>query len=194
MIMVSPQAAGVHKLASSVVAGAPLVVVIIGSTSIIAQHTLSMLTALLALSTSSVTTAAAGTGSRFYLVGRNARATEEILAAGRLTCPGARWTFVQAQNLALLRDVWAACKDVTRLEEDNHGDDARVDYLMLTMGGPVFQPRTGKPSSFFLFFFFFFSRPVMGTETSRLQYWCSPWDDEPVSRFPRLRGLFPTSS
>lgn len=122
-----------QKSMSTLVKGQPLVAVFFGSTSTIGQA------ALRALASAA---GDQGKGYRAYLVGRNAKATEPIIAECRSRCPAGQFTFVQIKDLSLIRDVDAVCEEILRLEGEN--SNARIDYLMLSQGGAIFKPRQGK--------------------------------------------------
>ncbi|GAB7335047.1 hypothetical protein MBLNU13_g06905t1 [Cladosporium sp. NU13] len=87
-----------------------------------------------------------GKGLRAYVVGRNASATEEVFAACRALCPTGQYHFVGINDYALIKDVDAACEELIQKESQNAAlanECARVDYLMLSHGGPLFLPRQG---------------------------------------------------
>ncbi|KAH8649365.1 hypothetical protein BX600DRAFT_388445 [Xylariales sp. PMI_506] len=111
----------------------PLVIVIFGSTSTIGRYSLRV------LATASANTAGSK-GFRAYLVGRNPKSTEPIIAECRTIYPEGKYTFVQASDLSLLQDVDAACAEVMRREQEE-SEKPRVDYLLLCQGGAIFRPR-----------------------------------------------------
>ncbi len=49
-------------------------------------------------------------------------------------CPEGQFRFVQAEDLALLKDVDRVCAEIIRIEEDENanGGTARVDLLVMS--------------------------------------------------------------
>lgn len=87
-----------------------------------------------------------GKGLRAYIIGRNASAADETIAECRRLCPTGQFHFIQVKDCALIRDVDAACKMLVEAEERNASlasERPRIDYLMLSQGGPIFLPRQG---------------------------------------------------
>lgn len=123
----------VRALNVSLVQSQPLVAVFFGGTSKIGLSTLRAL----------ANAAAKGRkGLRAYVVGRHADAANDILSGCRDTYPDGVFRFVKANDLSLIRDVDRVCAEILQAEE-KEGPDARIDYLMMTQGGPIFQPRKG---------------------------------------------------
>ena len=119
---------------TALVQSQPLVTVFFGGTSGIGHYTLR------AFAT------AAATGNqpfRAYIVGRNAKATEDNISECRGICPHGQFKFVKAEDLSLIQDVDRVCAEIIRLEEHD-SQDPRIDYLMMCQGGSIFLPRKGK--------------------------------------------------
>ncbi|OJJ50329.1 hypothetical protein ASPZODRAFT_128945 [Penicilliopsis zonata CBS 506.65] len=123
----------VRECVASLVQRQSLVAVFFGGTSGIGHY------ALRALATAEAKHK--GKGFRAYLVGRKRSRGDEVIAECRQICPEGRITFVQVDDLSLIRDVDKACAEIIRLEEEQGGNDARIDFLMASHGGPVFMPR-----------------------------------------------------
>lgn len=113
----------------------PLVAVFFGGTNGIGQY------ALLALAKANSENK--GKGFRAYIVGRSAEAAEKTIETCKKSCPDSSVTFIQVADLSLLQQVDEACAAIQQAEA-KQGDDARIDFLMLTQGGAIFQPRNGK--------------------------------------------------
>lgn len=122
-----------------VVSGSDLVAVFVGGTSGIGEYTPRAL-ANLASKTNQ------GLGLQVYLVGRNEAAADGILSDCRKLCPMGTFTFMKAENLALLRDVDKCCEEIMRLEKER-GDvgesPAKVDILVMSQAVLHFGPRKG---------------------------------------------------
>lgn len=114
----------------------PLVAVFVGGTSGIGEQTIHALAA---------THANQGKGLRVYIVGRNADAAEKTISDCIRVCPGGQFRFMQAQDLALLKDVDRVCAEITRIEEEENinGGTARVGLLVMSQALLNFQPRRG---------------------------------------------------
>lgn len=123
----------VHSWNTTLVQSQPLVAVFFGGTGGIGHYTLR------ALATAE---ANGGKGFRAYVVGRNEKAAEKILSECQGICPQGQFKFVKADDLSLIHDVDRVCADIIQ-SESQEGEDARVDYLMLSQGGPIFRPRKG---------------------------------------------------
>jgi NAD(P)-dependent dehydrogenase (short-subunit alcohol dehydrogenase family) len=118
---------------TALVRSQPLVAVFFGGTSGIGSYTIRALAR---------ATANGGKGFRAYIVGRNAKAAEEIIAECSGICPQGEFKFVEANDISLIQDVDRVCADIIQLEE-KEGQDPRIDYLMLSQGGSIFLPRKG---------------------------------------------------
>ncbi|KIW15407.1 hypothetical protein PV08_05453 [Exophiala spinifera] len=120
----------------------PLVAVFVGGTSGTCQYALHALVS---------TTASVNNSNnnrhvqlRIYIVGRNQKAADETIAQCSKTCPSAKITFVQAKDLALLKDVDQVCAEITRLETDDAADrneKPRIDLLVMSQAGSIFVTR-----------------------------------------------------
>ncbi|MCJ1393101.1 hypothetical protein MMC18_005973 [Xylographa bjoerkii] len=133
----------VRSCNSTLINTQPLVAVFVGGTSGIGENTIR------ALATNH---SDQGKGLRLYIVGRNVDAAKKIIAECVRLCPVGQFRFVQAGDLALLKDVDRVCSEITRIEEDQNtnGEPARVDLLVMSQAGfPLsFQPRNGILFSF----------------------------------------------
>lgn len=92
-----------------------------------------------------------GGSVRAYIVGRSAEAGRRIAAECRALCPRGDFRYVQCGDLARLAVVDEACAAIARAEGRQGGDQGddndgrpRVDYLMMSHAGAVFQPRRGS--------------------------------------------------
>lgn len=78
-----------------------------------------------------------GKGLRIYIVGRNTKAAERIIADCRQLCPQGQFIFVPAKDLALLKDVDRVCKNLIAREHEEAakvGQVAKIDFLVMTQG------------------------------------------------------------
>ncbi|MCJ1284588.1 hypothetical protein MMC26_003921 [Xylographa opegraphella] len=137
----------VRSCNSTLVKTQPLVAVFVGGTSGIGENTIRALAA---------AHSDQGKGLRLYIVGRNAEAAKKIIAECVHVCPRGQFRFVQAGDLALLKDVDHVCSDITRMEEEENakGGHGRVDLLVMSHHyfPLLFQPRTGILFSFIVSF------------------------------------------
>lgn len=115
---------------NALVKSRPLVAVYFGGTSGIGHYTLR------ALATAE---ANGGQGFRAYVVGRKVAAAEKIIAECRTIWSESQITFVQADDISLIRDVDRVCKNIIELEE-KEDQNPRIDYLMMSQGGSIFLP------------------------------------------------------
>ena len=121
----------------------PLVGVFVGGTSGICEYALRALVS---------NAAAVGKSKsktvdlRIYIVGRNAKAADVTIADCRKLCPNANFTFVQAKDLALLKDVDRVCEEIIKLEAAASRPDSkpRVDVLAMSQAGSIFVTRKGS--------------------------------------------------
>lgn len=118
---------------SKLVQSQPLVAVFFGGTSGIGHYTLR------ALATAS---AKEGKGLRAYIVGRKAQAAEEIIAECRGIYSKGQYAFIKADDLSLIADVDRICTEIVQMEK-KEGDQARIDYLMVSHAGIPYLPRKG---------------------------------------------------
>ncbi|EXJ73682.1 uncharacterized protein A1O5_03444 [Cladophialophora psammophila CBS 110553] len=121
----------VRSLEVSLVQRQPLVAVFFGGTGGIGQFTLHALAA---------AEANGGKGLRAYIVGRNTKAAEAILADCRGIYPQGQFKFIKAEDLSLIRDVDRLCAEIIQLEE-KESQEPRIDYLMVSQGGMIYLPR-----------------------------------------------------
>lgn len=85
---------------------------------------------------------------RIYIVGRNARAASDLISECKQLYTNGEFIFVQADDLTLLRNVDAVCKEIIRLEEEKAArglSEARIDLLYMTQGRVMLGPRRGEP-------------------------------------------------
>ncbi|KAL3484354.1 hypothetical protein BJX62DRAFT_248498 [Aspergillus germanicus] len=82
-----------------------------------------------------------GKGFRAYLVGRKVNKATEVIAEYNQIYLEGKITFVQVDDLTLITDVNRACAKILRLEKEE--EYPRIDYLMLSQGGPIMMPRRG---------------------------------------------------
>ena len=120
--------------AAQVVQHQPLVAVFTSGTAI-GDYTLR------ALATNCATNG--GKALRAYIIGRKRERVEALIRDLRVIYPGGEYEFIKTGDLSLLKDIDEACAKVIAAEQ-KHGDDARIDYLMLSHGGAIFLPRRGK--------------------------------------------------
>ena len=98
---------------------------------------------------------------RAYRVGRTAEAGRRIAAECLALCPRGDFRFVECGDLALLAAVDEACAEIASAESRRHADapdedddgegssgGPRIDYLMMSHAGAVFQPRRGSSGPF----------------------------------------------
>ncbi|KAF2226770.1 hypothetical protein BDZ85DRAFT_256743 [Elsinoe ampelina] len=128
----------IREANAALVASQPLVAVFFGGATGIGSYVFAQLAA---------THGTTGRGLRAYIVGRNAQAAAANIAEARRVCPEGSFHFVQAKDLALLRDVDEACAEVERLERDNAGRDSvvggpRIDLLYMSQALFGWPPRT----------------------------------------------------
>lgn len=112
----------------------PLVAVFFGGTSGIGHYTIRALAKQYALHN--------GKGFRAYIAGRNAGAADTIIRECKCIFPDAEITFIEATDLSLIREVDKTCAEISQLEA-KYGDDARIDYLMVSYAGAPYLPREG---------------------------------------------------
>jgi NAD(P)-dependent dehydrogenase (short-subunit alcohol dehydrogenase family) len=99
--------------------------VFVGGTSGIGEYTMRALAS---------TVGTSGRGLRAYIVGRNQKAADTIIADCRKVCPTGDFRFVKAKDLSLIQDVDRVCQDITSMEEARKpdGGTACIDLLVLT--------------------------------------------------------------
>lgn len=135
--------------------GRPLVAVFLGGTSGIGHMT--------ARALASAAQQQAGPPPRIYLAGRSAQRGEAIVEELRGLCPAGTYRFVRAADLSLMAGVDDVCAEIMRLERQEEGP--RIDYLMTSQGGAIFQPRRGIWSPFLCCFsyscFSLYLRPIL---------------------------------
>ena len=88
-----------------------------------------------------------GKGLRTYIVARNATAANEVISECRKLNPDGQYHFIKVDDCALIGNVDAACVKLVEAETRNAAlvnERPRIDYLMLSHGGPIFLPRQGR--------------------------------------------------
>ncbi|KUJ23876.1 uncharacterized protein LY89DRAFT_633581 [Mollisia scopiformis] len=104
----------------------PLVAVFVGATSGIGAYTVRCL---------AKTHGKTGKGLRVYIVGRNAKAAESIIAECQKSCPAGQFLFQSANDLALMKEVDITCKQLIKTEEKEasaKGETPRIDILVMS--------------------------------------------------------------
>jgi NAD(P)-dependent dehydrogenase (short-subunit alcohol dehydrogenase family) len=124
---------------ASLVANQPLVAVFVGATSNIGAHTIKTLAA---------THGKTGKGLRAYIIGRNAKAAEEIISECQKSCPTGQFRFVRSNDLALMKGVDAACAELIQTEAKEaaaRGENPRIDILVQSQANfKPWDPRLGE--------------------------------------------------
>lgn len=116
----------------------PLTAVFVGATTGIGEYTLRSV---------AKTYGKNGKQLCIYLIGRNVKAAEKIFADCERICPSGRFRFIQAGDLALLKDVDAACAELKRViaqDADKEGEPTAIDTLFMTQGVLGLGPRDGE--------------------------------------------------
>jgi hypothetical protein len=115
----------------------PLVAVITGGTSGIGEHTIRTLDDIHDKE---------GKGLRIYLVSREGAAAKHIISDCLELCPKETFRFVQAGDLALLKDVDHVCADITTADEVANplGEKPRIFFLVMGHAYLAFEVRQGK--------------------------------------------------
>lgn len=117
---------------AALVASQPIVAVFVGVAGI----------AGFALKSLAQTHGSTGTGLRAYIVGRSPTKVQPLIDECQKLCPPGKFIFVQTADLALLKDVDAACAEITRLEtKESGGRTPRIDILV--MGQAIFDAFSG---------------------------------------------------
>lgn len=125
---------------AALVRSQPLVAVFVGGTSGIGEHT--------ARALATTHGRRDGRGLSIYIVGRNEAAAGKTISDCLAVCPGGRFQFVKAEDLALINDVDKLCVDLERRIEDDGastGPAPRIDILVMSQS--VFKPGTGRRGS-----------------------------------------------
>jgi NAD(P)-dependent dehydrogenase (short-subunit alcohol dehydrogenase family) len=114
-----------------------LVAVITGGTSGIGEHTIRTLADIHGKE---------GRGLRIYLVGRKEGPAKKIISDCLELCPLGDFRFVQAGDLALLKDVDYVCAEITKAEEaaTSPGEKPRIDFLVMGQAYLAFEARQGE--------------------------------------------------
>jgi sirohydrochlorin ferrochelatase len=84
-----------------------------------------------------------GKGLRAYIIGRKPERVNALISDLQDIYPAGEYHFVKVGDMGLIKEVDTVCAEVTKLEE-KHGQDARIDYLLLVHGGAILQPRKGE--------------------------------------------------
>ena len=111
----------------------PFVAVFVGATAGIGEYTAKAL---------ATTYAKQGRLLRVYLVGRSTDAGNKLVSGCSKVCPDGSFTFVRAENAALVQDVDRVCGEISRLEQQH--DRPRIDMLVMTQGQVTFGAREGR--------------------------------------------------
>ena len=123
------------------VATQPLVGVFVGGTSGIGMHTIRALATIYGKE--------GKLGLRAYIIGRNAKAAEGIIADCQKICPAGKFHFIHANDLALMKEIDLVCADLILNEEKEAkatGGIPRIDILVMAQA--IFKPwdpRNGRP-------------------------------------------------
>ncbi|KAL9622233.1 MAG: hypothetical protein Q9160_003416 [Pyrenula sp. 1 TL-2023] len=119
---------------AALVKSQPIVAVFVGGTSGIGEYTLRALAGVHSDS---------GKGLRLYIVGRKAAAAETIISDCQRICPAGQFKFMQADDLALLKDVDLVCEKIVQSEEAESQADQkpRIDLLVMSQACSIFGQR-----------------------------------------------------
>lgn len=127
---------------AALVASHPLVAVFVGGTSGIGAHSIRSL---------AETHGDRGKGLRAYIVGRNSKAADKIMSECQKLCPAGQFRFIQANNLALIKDVDLVCTELTKNEEKEAtatGVIPKIDILVMTQANfKPWDPRNGRSNT-----------------------------------------------
>ncbi|KAL1845180.1 hypothetical protein VTK73DRAFT_968 [Phialemonium thermophilum] len=126
----------VYSINRELVQSQPLVAVFTGGTGGIGPMALKALAATVARHR--------GQGLRAYLIGRNAGAAEKLMSECRDIYGEGEYHYIKTDDLSLVEQVDTVCADLRGAETRNAasaGQTARIDYLFLSHGGPIFLPR-----------------------------------------------------
>ncbi|CAK7206299.1 hypothetical protein SEUCBS139899_009087 [Sporothrix eucalyptigena] len=122
-------------------AGRPYVAVVAGGTSGIGMYAVQQLAR-----THGQAGKTLSRGLRLYILGR--RASDELLQSCRELCPFGQFTFVQAKDLSLMKDVDRVCEEVIAKEREaslKEGHPAKIDLLVESQGILHFGGREDTP-------------------------------------------------
>lgn len=98
--------------------------VFVGGTSGIGEYTMRALAS---------TVGTSGRGLRAYIIGRNQRAADTIIADCLKISPTGDFRFVKANDLSLLQDVDRVCREITSMEAlAADGGKPYIDLLVLS--------------------------------------------------------------
>ncbi|KAI1610533.1 hypothetical protein EDD37DRAFT_16836 [Exophiala viscosa] len=113
----------------------PIVGVFVGGTSGICEYALRALVS----TTASVSKKNGHAPNlRLYIVGRNAKAANVTISDCRRLLPSAKFTFVKAEDLSLIKDVDRVCNEIVSLEKaENPNTAPRVDLLYMSQAGAI---------------------------------------------------------
>lgn len=121
----------VRKTNAEYYKGRPLVAVFVGGTQGIGRYAAEAL--------ADIYSTQPDTPLRVYILGRNKSSADEVLESCRRKCTHGEFTFVQAENLALMHDVDATSAEIVRLERQK--EDPRIDLLVQTQAQILFGSR-----------------------------------------------------
>jgi len=120
---------------AALVASQPIVAVFVGVAGIAGFAALSLAT----------THGNKGKGLRAYIVGRKLEKVQPLISSCQKACPAGQFLFVQAKDLALLKDVDAVCAEIIRMEEKeakSAGVSPKIDILVMAQA--IFEAFSGK--------------------------------------------------
>lgn len=131
------QIEAVRAATKSLLQSQPLVAAFVGGTSGIGEYTIRALAS---------SHPSEGDGLRVYIVGRNAKAAQTIISDCTRICPNGQFSFVQAEDLSLLKDVDRVCAKIIQLEGEraSQGQKPRLDLLVMSQACSVFQKQKSE--------------------------------------------------
>lgn len=81
---------------------------------------------------------------RIYIVARNARTANVTISDCRKLVPSAKFTFVKAEDLSLIKDVDRVCGEIVRLEKaETPNASPKLDLLYMSQAGMITGVRNG---------------------------------------------------
>jgi NAD(P)-dependent dehydrogenase (short-subunit alcohol dehydrogenase family) len=121
---------------AALIASQSLVAVNTGGTSGIGEHTIRTLAR---------THGRIGKGLRVYLIGRKEAAANSIISDCLKVCPTGDFSFIQAGDLSLLKDVDLVCAEIMKAEKiaAKAEEKPRIDFLVMCHAFLSFETRQG---------------------------------------------------